>query len=172
MVDMQWKVVKLEKFFLNRIDKRKVLRRAFLLPEVFIPTQLVAKNEPSGKHDIRYENVTGLMNYLRETQKAFYLGADFAALIMMRSLLEELLRYYPGYFSLAESSEYSGAITLDRLIDACEVDLPNDVPIAALHRLRKLANDLVHQGGQQRGGLSCQRTEPASLIRLADQQQF
>ncbi len=75
---------------------------------------------------------------LRQAYEAFIYGSPFAAIAMMRAILEVLLK---------EQYSSTGA-DLNELISTAK-RLPEDVPRARLHRLRWLANLFLHASDNQ-----------------------
>jgi hypothetical protein len=74
-----------------------------------------------------------LLTNLKEAHDAFIFGTTSAALILMRSVLEAVLRDHYR----AEGKDLS-----ERINNA--VGLPRAANAAALHRLRKIANKIAH----------------------------
>lgn len=113
------------------LDLAEVDRRRHMLPFVLIP-----------RHVSNYygdaERLSLLTN-LREAQHAFVFGLHFAALAMMRSVLEVTLKKH---------YRTSGA-DLEQLIDNCE-SLPNRFSRQTLHRIRLLTNDILHMKNDRR----------------------
>ena len=74
-----------------------------------------------------------MLTHLRQAHDAFVFGVPFAALALMRSVLETTLRthYHATGKDLAE------------LIGNCR-GLPRNAPKSRLVRLRHLANDILH----------------------------
>jgi hypothetical protein len=107
-------------------DLRGVFRRRELVPFVLVPRHVAAKHPPS-------ETLSMLRN-LREAHDAFVLGAHFAALALMRSILKAVLRDHYG----------AGGKDLSERINHANKRLPSGATAAALHRLRNLANALLH----------------------------
>jgi hypothetical protein len=106
-------------------DLRGIFRRRELVPFVLIPRHV-------SQHHGEAEQLS-LLTHLQQAHDAFVFGVPFAALALMRSILESTLKahYHANGNDLAE------------LIDNCR-DLPRDVLKPALHRLRRLANDILH----------------------------
>jgi len=74
-----------------------------------------------------------LLTLLQQAQEAFIYGVPFAAIALMRAILEVLLK-----------ENYCGTGTeLSELINTARA-LPQTVPPARLHSLRKLANNILH----------------------------
>ena len=106
-------------------DLRGVFRRRELVPFVLVPRHV-------SQHHGEAEKLS-LLTHLQQAHDAFVFGVPFAALALMRSILETTLKthYHPTGKDLAE------------LIENCR-GLPRDASKAALHRLRLLANDVLH----------------------------
>ena len=75
-----------------------------------------------------------MLKNLRQAHDAFVFGATYAALALMRSIMEAVLRDHYR----AEGKDLS-----DRIYNARN-RLPPSANAAALHRLRKLANAILH----------------------------
>lgn len=99
-------------------------RRRALVPFVLVPRH-VAKG-----HGDR-EKIS-LFTHLRQAHDAFIFGVPFASLALMRAILEGVLR-----------DHYGGTGDLCDMIDQVR-GLPPEASRAKLHRLRMLANDIVH----------------------------
>jgi Domain of unknown function (DUF4145) len=104
-------------------DLRGVFRRRRLIPFVFFPRHVAAR----GENLSIYES-------LRQAHEAFIYGAPFAALALMRSIMEVVLREHYG----AKGNDLSESISNSRKL------LPKGATVASLHRLRKLANAILH----------------------------
>jgi hypothetical protein len=74
-----------------------------------------------------------LFTHLQQAHEAFVFGVPFAALALMRSILELVLREHYG--PIGED--------LKALIDNT-TGLPKGLARGTLHRLRRLANEVVH----------------------------
>ena len=109
-------------------DLPGVFRRRDLIPFVLVPRQAAAKQ-------VSAEKLSALTN-LQEAHDAFVYGAYFAALALMRSIMEAVLRDHYG----AEGKD------LSERIRSARNRLPRGANEAALHRLRKLANAVLHLG--------------------------
>lgn len=108
------------------LDLRGVFRRHALIPFVLVPSAVPARTGNADK--------LSLMKNLQQAQQAFIYGAPFAAIAMMRSIVEAALR---------DLYQVQGVDLADRISRAERV-LPAGVTIAALHRLRKRANAILH----------------------------
>jgi hypothetical protein len=109
-------------------DLRGVLRRRALVPFVLVPRRVAAKHGSAEK--------LSLLTNLRQAHDAFVFGAPYAALALMRSILESVLRDHYG----AEGKDLSERITNarnKRLVD-------RRIDVAALHRLRQRSNAILH----------------------------
>lgn len=105
-------------------DLRGVLRRRSLVPFVLIPGSVLAK----------HTNPHSMLKNLHQAHDAFVFGAPYAALALIRSIMEAVLR--DDY--KAEGKD------LVALIRHAKGKLPPDAGEAALHRLRKIANAVLH----------------------------
>lgn len=106
-------------------DIRGVFRRRELVPFVLIPRH-VARRYGEGES-------LSLLAHLQQAHDAFVLGVHFAAIALMRSVLEATLRLHyraPGK-------------DLKERIDNCAGLPPRCTPMA-LHDLRTLANNILH----------------------------
>lgn len=116
-------------------DLRGVFRRRELIPFVLVPRQVAVKQGSAEK--------LSLLKNLQQAHDAFVFGATYAALALMRSIMEALLRdhYCAGGKDLSE-----------RIRDV-RGRLPRGASEAALHRLRKLANAILHLDREKAEGL-------------------
>jgi hypothetical protein len=114
-------------------DLRGVLRRRALVPFVLVPRKVAAKHGSA-------ERLSMLKN-LQQAHDAFVFGATYAALALMRSIAEATLRDHYR----AEGRDVSD------LIDSAR--LPRGVSKEELHRLRKLANVILHLSREKNEGL-------------------
>lgn len=106
-------------------DLRGAFRRRELVPFVLIPSHV---SDRHGSHE-----KLSLLTHLQEAHDAFVLGVHFAALALMRSVLEAVLKLHyqaPGR-------------DLSERIDNCQ-NLPRGASKMALHRIRTLANEILH----------------------------
>ena len=102
-----------------------MFRRRKLVPFVLIPRHVSAHHGDAEK--------LSLLTHLQQAHEAFVFGVHFAALALMRSILEATLKTHyqaPGK-------------DLKERIDNCE-GLPHRCSTLALHRIRNLANDVLH----------------------------
>jgi hypothetical protein len=126
-----WRTLKDEASF----DLRGFLRRRDLVPFVLVPRKVAAK----------YGDVErlSLLKSLEQAHEAFNYGAFHAALALMRSIMEAALRDHYG----------AQGRWLREMIDDPRVNLPSGASIAALHRLRSMANAAVHLDKEKDEGL-------------------
>ena len=117
-------------------DLRGVFRRRELIPFVLVPRQVAAKHGSAEK--------LSLLKNLQQAHDAFIFGASYAALALMRSIMEVILR------------EHYGAVghDLSKRIRNARGRLPSGANEAALHRLRKLANVILHLERERDEGLA------------------
>lgn len=110
-------------------DLRGAFRRRELVPIVLVPRHVAGRYGSAER--------LSLYTHLQQAHDAFIFGAPFAALALMRSILETMLR-----------DHYSAqGVDLKERIDSCR-SLPSGANKAALHRLRKLANAVLHLNEQ------------------------
>jgi hypothetical protein len=88
---------------------------------------------------------------LNQAHHAFVMGAPLASLALMRSIMEVVLRDHYG----AKGND------LDDRINHARERLPSGANAAALHRLRKLANAILHVDANQDEGRP--KIEPIQL---------
>lgn len=116
-------------------DLRGVFRRRSLVPFVLVPRQIAAKY---GNAD-----TLSMLKNLQQAHDAFVFGATYAALALMRSIMEAVLRDHYR----AEGKN------LHEHIRNVRGRLPVGSNEAALHRLRKLANAILHLDREKDEGL-------------------
>lgn len=116
-------------------DVRGVLRRRALIPFVLIPRRVATRYGGGEK--------LSLLASLRQVHDAFIFGTPYAALALMRSIMEVVLRDHYH----AEGSDLSERVRNVRR------RLPPRANEAALHRLRKLANAILHFEREKDEGL-------------------
>jgi hypothetical protein len=116
-------------------DLRGVFRRRALIPFVLVPRRVSAKHGSAEK--------LSMFTNLQQAHDAFIYGANFAALALMRSVMEAMLRDHYR----AEGTDLSERIRNAR------GRLPPGANEAALHRLRKLANAVLHLDREKDEGL-------------------
>lgn len=107
-------------------DLQGVFRRRALVPFVLVPRGVAAK--------IGIAEAPSLLRNLQKAHDAFVFGADYAAIALMRSIMEAVLRDHYR----AEGKD------LAERIRSARPKLPAEANEAALHRLRKLANAVLH----------------------------
>jgi hypothetical protein len=112
-------------------DLRGVFRRRELVPFVLIPRHVAARHGSA--------QALSMLKNLQQAHDAFVFGTSFAALALMRSILEVVLRDHYG----------AGGENLSERIDKARKRLPNGANAAALHRLRKLANAILHLNSEK-----------------------
>jgi len=124
-------------------DLQGVFRRRELVPFVLIPRHVAAK----------YGNAKALsmLKNLQQAHDAFVFGTPFAAVALMRSIMEALLRDH--YWAEGED--------LSERINQASKRLPGGANAAALHRLRRLANAILHLEPEKDEGLP--KIEPIQL---------
>lgn len=109
----------------TRDDLRGIFRRRMLVPFVLVPRH-VAQHYGDGEK-------LSLLTLLQEAHSAFVFGLHFAALALMRSVLETTLKVHyraPGN-------------DLKERIENCR-NLPRGISKKSLDRVRRLANDVLH----------------------------
>lgn len=116
-------------------DMQGVFRRRALIPFILVPRQIAAKHGNA-------ETLSMLKN-LQQAHDAFVFGATYAALALMRSIMEAVLRDHYR----AEGKD------LNERIRNARHRLPRVANDAALHRLRKLANAILHLDREKDEGL-------------------
>jgi hypothetical protein len=84
-----------------------------------------------------------MLKNLQQAHDAFVFGATYAALALMRSIMEAVLRDH--YDAVGKD--------LSELIRSARSRLPRGANEAALHRLRKLANAVLHLDLEKDEGL-------------------
>ena len=130
-----WETLK----YTSGLDIRGILRRRALIPFVLFPRHASARLSKS--------DLPSIFRNLRQAHDAFVFGAPAAALALMRSVMEMAVRDHYGA---------SGA-KLDELIDSVADRLPRRANAAALHRLRRLANCVLHR--EPGGGPHSEKTK-------------
>jgi len=116
-------------------DLRGIFRRRALIPFVLIPRHVAAKHGSAER--------LSLLESLKQAHDAFVYGATYAALALMRSIMEAVLRDHYG----AQGKD------LCEYISDVRCRLPRGASEAALHRLRKLANAILHFDREKDEGL-------------------
>jgi len=125
-------------------DLADVFRRRRLVPFVFFPRHIAARHNAPEK--------TFIYQSLQQAHDAFIFGVPFAALALMRSIMETVLRdhYHAQGNDLSEQ------------INCVRKALPADANEVALHRLRKLANAVLHDNAE---GQTLAKLEPQQMER-------
>jgi Domain of unknown function (DUF4145) len=106
-------------------DLQGTFRRRALIPFVLVPRKVAAKHGTAEK--------LSMLRNLQEAHDAFVFGSTSAALALMRSVMEATLRDHYR----AEGKDLSERIKNAR-------GLPPGANVAALNRLRKRANAVLH----------------------------
>jgi len=117
-----WETLKVR----SGLDLRGVLRRRALIPFTLFPRHVSAR--------LNNTDLPSIYRNLRQAHDAFVFGVSFAALALMRSVMEMIVRDHYGA---------TGA-NLKELINSVASRLPRRANAGALHRLRKLANEVLH----------------------------
>ena len=107
-------------------DLRGVFRRRELVPFVLVPRQVSNKQGSADK--------LSMLRNLQQAHDAFVFGASFAALALMRSVMEVALRDHYG----------AAGKSLEQLIRSAKSRLPRGASAQRLHRLQDLANAILH----------------------------
>ena len=118
------------------LDMRGILRRRKLVPFVLIPRPIAARSE----------RTTAMLRNLEQAQVAFVFGAPYAALTLMRAILEAVLR---------DHFRTEGENLGEMLRNVDKSRLPHDANIACLHVLRKAANTILHETQERKTRLDC-----------------
>ena len=126
-----WEALKEETGF----DLRGIFRRRALVPFVLVPRKIAAREGSSEK--------LSLLKSLQQAHEAFVFGATFGAIALMRSIMEAVLR---------DHYRAEGKDLCDRIYST-RGRLPPGANEAALHRLRKLANAILHFDREKEVGL-------------------
>ncbi|MBF0167991.1 MAG: hypothetical protein HQL45_10215 [Alphaproteobacteria bacterium] len=112
-------------------DLRGVFRRRALVPFVLVPRLVSNRNGSTEK--------LSMLKNLQQAYDAFVFGVPYAAVALMRSIMEAVLRDH-------YRAEGSKEMTLKaRILDARD-RLPPEVREEALVRLLEMANDILHLG--------------------------
>jgi hypothetical protein len=112
-------------------DLRGILRRRRLVPMVLIPAHLTEHHEKIWEP--QPNNRISLLLHLQQTQEAFILGVPLTTVSHMCALTELVLSSHYGFFS-------------GNLQDKIDRLPPNKTEKDASHKLRMLANDVLHFG--------------------------
>lgn len=118
-----------------------IFRRRALVPFVLVPRKVAAVYGSREK--------LSLLKNLQQAHDAFVYGASYAALALMRSILEAALRDHYG--ALGD--------TLKQRIRHAGPRLPDGVNEPVLQHLRELANDILH----------LERRRPSKLLRMEEE---
>lgn len=108
------------------LDLRGIMRRREIVPFVLVPRQFSATQSLSGGRSV--------LATLQQAHDAFVFGAPLAAIALMRSVAESILRDYYN----AQGDNFR------EYINSVRERLPAGASAAALHRLRKVANSILH----------------------------
>lgn len=117
-----WETLKHE----SGLDIRGILRRRALVPFVLFPKHVSDR--------LSSTDLPSLYQNLRQAHEAFIFGVPFAALALMRSVMEMVLLDH--YRATGDN--------LKEYIDSAANRLQGAANAAALHRLRRLVNRTVH----------------------------
>lgn len=115
-------------------DLRGVFRRRALIPFVLVPREVAASYGDTEK--------LSMLRHLQQAHDAFVYGAPYAAIALMRSIMEAVLRDHYG----AEGN-------LEKRIQNARDRLPRGASEAALDRLRRRANAILHLDRKEGEGL-------------------
>jgi hypothetical protein len=107
-------------------DPIRSARRRLLMPFVLVPRKVGDK--------VSLNHKSSLLHILEDAQRAFIFGANNAAVALLRSIMENVLREHYG----AEGGR------LDELIGSVWNRLPQDVKANKLDKIRRLANSIMH----------------------------
>ena len=107
------------------LDLQGVFRRRQLIPFVLVPRHVAQKHGSA--------EPISLYTHLQQAHDAFVFGTHFATVALMRSILETVLKVH--YQARGDN--------LKERINNCH-SLPRGASKAALHRLRDLANNVLH----------------------------
>ena len=108
------------------LDLRGILRRRKLVPFVLIPRQVAARSE----------RTTAMLRNLEQAQMAFVFGTVYAALALMRAILEAVLRDHYD----------AGGETLSQMLrNINQESLPFGAKKELLQLLRMRANIILHE---------------------------
>ena len=107
-------------------------RRRKLTPFVLVPRKVSDR--------VSLNHKASLLNLLADAQQAFIFGANNAAVALMRSIMENVLREHYN----AEGGR------LDELIGSVWNRLPANVHVNKLDRIRRMANSILHHDSLRR----------------------
>ncbi len=108
------------------LDLRGIFRRRALVPFVLVPRQVANKHGSAEKFS--------MLKNLQQAHDAFVYGAGYAALVLMRSIMERVLHDHYR----AKGKDLKECIRNAH-------GLPHGASKAALDRLRTLANSILHR---------------------------
>jgi hypothetical protein len=114
------------------LDPLAAARRRILTPFVLVPRKVSDK--------VSISHSASLLNLLADAQRAFIFGANNAAVALLRSIMENVLREHYN----AEGGR------LDELIGSVWNRLPANVHVNKLDRIRRLANSILHHDSFRR----------------------
>lgn len=117
-------------------DLQEIFRRRELVPFVLIPRQI--------SNNLGNSEKLSMLKNLEQAHHAFVFGANYAALALMRSVMEAVLRDHYRVEGKNLEQRIRNATTL----------LPRGVSAQRLHRLQDLANAILHVDRGQDQGLS------------------
>lgn len=106
-----------------------ILRRRKLIPFILVPRHVADRH---GNKEL------GLLSHLQQAHEAFVYGVPFAALALMRSVLETVLKTHYAATGVDLATCINNAKRLPALANK-----------EKLHQLRKLANDILHPDAKQ-----------------------
>jgi hypothetical protein len=110
------------------VNLHGIIRRRALTPTILIPSHVAKRH--GAILGPQSSNKLSLKLQLREAQEAFIFGLPLAALSHMRAIMEILLTFHYGFQDTR----------LDDKIDRLRYDTQK----TKLHKLRKIANDVLH----------------------------
>ena len=125
-------------------DLADVFRRRRLVPFVFFPRHIAALHGTPEK--------TLIYKSLLQAHDAFIFGVPFAALALMRAIMETVLRDH----------YHAQGTDLSERINSVQKTLPANANKAALHRMRKLANAVLHHSAEDQ---TLAKLEPLQMER-------
>ena len=114
------------------LDLRGILRRRALIPFILFPQHVSARLSSTDLPSI-YQN-------LRQAHEAFVFGIPFAALALMRSVMEMVVRDHYG----------GSGDTLEALIKSVTSQFQGSVNATRLKKLKQLANATLHANKENR----------------------
>lgn len=122
-----WKIIS------ANINIEGFLMRLDLVPKVLVPSA-VSMSRPASRER---GNVNFLYRNLEDAQMAFVCGIFAPSIVMVRSIVEDILRHnYPPFYG-------SDKVELAKMIKNAH-GLPPSVPVQALDQIRIVANYLIH----------------------------